>query len=40
MKEAMVGITSPKGFDYGAEAEEKMAQALLDTFRCRIESFT
>jgi hypothetical protein len=34
MKEAMVGITSPKGFDYGAEAE-KMAQALLDTFRSR-----
>jgi len=39
MKEAIVGITSPKGFNYGAEAE-KMGQELLDICSSRIESFT
>ena len=39
MKEAVAGIMLPKGFEYGAEAE-KMAQALLDICRSRIESFT
>ena len=39
MKEAILGITSPKGFDYGAEAE-KMGQELLDICSSRIESFT
>jgi serine/threonine-protein kinase HipA len=39
MKEAVAGITLPKGFEYEAEAE-KMAQELLDICRSRIESFT
>jgi hypothetical protein len=39
MKEAVAGITLPKGLEYGAEAEE-MAQELLDICRSRIESLT
>jgi hypothetical protein len=39
MKEAIAGITPPKGLEYGAEAE-KMGHELLDISRSRIESFT